>query len=89
MKPSWKDAPDWANWLAMDENGEWGWYEYPLDICDDMWLTSEGRLAYAGRTEYDSDRPDWIDSLEQRPRTKPSINPVFESIIDAHFGVKK
>ena len=27
MKPDWKDAPEWAMWLAMDEDGEWWWYE--------------------------------------------------------------
>jgi hypothetical protein len=26
MKPDWKDAPDWANWLAMDEDFIWWWY---------------------------------------------------------------
>lgn len=27
MKPDWKDAPDWANWLVMDEVGTYWWYE--------------------------------------------------------------
>lgn len=26
-KPSWKDAPKWAKWLAMDADGFWWWYE--------------------------------------------------------------
>lgn len=26
-KPDWKDAPEWANWLAMDSDGIWWWYE--------------------------------------------------------------
>jgi len=26
MKPSWNDAPDWANWLAMQPTGDWYWY---------------------------------------------------------------
>lgn len=26
MKPDWKDAPDWAMWLAQDDDGEWGWF---------------------------------------------------------------
>ena len=25
-KPSWDDAPDWANWLTYDESG-WFWWE--------------------------------------------------------------
>ena len=27
MKPDWKDAPDWANWLAIDTCGYWTWFE--------------------------------------------------------------
>lgn len=27
MKPDWKDAPEWAMWLAMDMDGEWYWFE--------------------------------------------------------------
>jgi hypothetical protein len=27
MKPSWNDAPKWAKWLAMDQDGTWCWYE--------------------------------------------------------------
>lgn len=25
-KPDWKDAPEWANWLAQDESGFWGFF---------------------------------------------------------------
>lgn len=28
MKPDWKDAPEWANWLAEDSNNGWFWYEF-------------------------------------------------------------
>ncbi len=27
MKPDWKDAPDWAQWVARDESGRWYWYQ--------------------------------------------------------------
>jgi hypothetical protein len=27
-KPDWKDAPEWARYLAMDEFGVWWWFEY-------------------------------------------------------------
>jgi len=26
MKPDWKDAPEWANWFAVDEDGACYWY---------------------------------------------------------------
>lgn len=28
MKPSWKDAPEWAKWVAMDSDGVWMWFEF-------------------------------------------------------------
>lgn len=28
MKPDWKDAPEWAQWLAMDLGGPWVWFEF-------------------------------------------------------------
>ncbi len=54
MKPDWKDAPEWANWLAMDGDGVWFWYE-----LEPVWSPSygvwkckgwgEGRFEEAGR----------------------------------------
>ena len=46
MKPDWKDAPEWANWLAMDENGAWCWYELEPRYDGEMWLCS-GKWKYA------------------------------------------
>lgn len=41
MKPDWKDAPEWANYLAMDGNGRWWWYlEQPI------WHEGRGRWIY-------------------------------------------
>ena len=34
MKPSWDDAPEWANWLAMDKDGCWWWYEKEPEFND-------------------------------------------------------
>ena len=25
-KPFWRNAPAWAQWLAMDADGRWAWY---------------------------------------------------------------
>jgi len=38
MKPSWDDAPSWAQWLAMDGDGWWGWYE-----VEPVWDEGEGQ----------------------------------------------
>lgn len=62
MKPDWKDAPEWANWLAMDQDGEWIWHEHEPEQGGRYWLSVErGRRAKAGETR-------WQDTLEQRPQ---------------------
>ena len=66
-KPNWKDAPEWAKWLARDKDGKWFWYETkpePDSLIDgDMWCTLE-----RGRHEIASE-PDasWMGTLESRP----------------------
>lgn len=64
-KPNWKNAPEWANWLAMDGNGEWFWYQYKpikplLDEPDAQWTTDKGKWCSA-------ERWDVIRTLEKRP----------------------
>lgn len=41
MKPSWDDAPEWANYMAMDDNEDWHWYEKKPDWSESEkeWLT--------------------------------------------------
>lgn len=36
-KPDWKDAPEWAQWLAMDACGCWQWFSKKpyIDIVDE------------------------------------------------------
>ncbi len=60
MKPCWKDAPPWANWLARDTNGEWWWYSDQPCFDGDAWIF-EGQ---ADRARY-TGAPN--DSLEPRP----------------------
>lgn len=65
MKPDWKDAPDWANYLAMDGSGFWYWYEFkPTRVriggAAGYWGEIEGRCQI-------DDRIKWEDSLEKRP----------------------
>lgn len=63
-KPDWKGSPEWAEWLAQDEDGQWGWYEDKPVLGDWSWIWDGGdwKEALAG------DRADnWIDTLEKRP----------------------
>lgn len=59
MKPSWDKAPEWANYLAMDENRDWCWYENKPSCKTTMWVVNGGKWKNA--------TPDWENTLEQRP----------------------
>lgn len=62
MKPSWSDAPEWANWLAMDEDGRWYWFEHqPEYASDGVWRDYED-----GRYETAIKLVDAEDTLEER-----------------------
>lgn len=63
-KPDWGDAPEWANYLARDEDGGWYWYENnPVAGCDE-WDENGGKLSKAGFSLEDIN---WQDTLEKRP----------------------
>ena len=62
MKPDWKDAPEWANYLAMEKNGDWYWYLRKPIRQDECWWCGGGKFEFAKRTGVY-----WKDSLEKRP----------------------
>ena len=50
MKPSWDDAPEWAQWLAKDDDGKWFWYENKPVRVDGGWIVdyeNPGRIKCA------------------------------------------
>ena len=72
MKPDWKDAPPWAQWLAMDNQGgpEWYWYELKPELKNNFWMQSvSGKVKCALIT--DGCAENWKDSLERRPERMP------------------
>lgn len=64
-KPTWNRAPEWANYLAQDENGNWYWYEDRPLHGETVWVEQSGRakLALSSEPRF----PDWRKSLEARP----------------------
>ena len=68
MKHSWKDAPEWANYLAMDKDGTWNWYEVKpfigkkIDMIGRQWVTG-GNFCTV-----DSIKNKWKSTLEERPK---------------------
>lgn len=66
MKPDWKDAPEWAKWLAQDGDGKWVWFENKPRVpagCND-WRqgTRPGLWEYATVVN-----EDFKTTLERRP----------------------
>lgn len=71
-KPSWKGAPEWARWLAQDEDGEWKWLGSNPSKYIDGWTANKlSRCkkvgAYGAVIEKGTILCDWRDTLEKRP----------------------
>ena len=62
MKPDWKDAPEWANWMAMDDDGTWFWFENKPKKESWGFRDSGGEYHIALEAVHD-----WKNSLEQKP----------------------
>ncbi|AVO23691.1 hypothetical protein [Xanthomonas phage XPP1] len=61
MKPDWKDAPEWARYLAMDNDGVWVWY-----AVEPHYVVDTGRWASDGE-EYIPRSSVAPTTLEGRP----------------------
>lgn len=67
LKPSWDDAPEWANYLAQDYDGKWGWYKSKPETNNGLfgvvWLPPEIHGRY--QPIYFEN---WKETLEERSR---------------------
>lgn len=69
-KPSWIDAPAWANWLAMDASGIWHWFQHQPSCASRHFHAVGGFSQIAGR----SPRPQsWAPYLEAAPLGQVSL----------------
>jgi len=46
MKPNWKDAPAWAEYVAQDGNGIWYWLE-----VKPQWLSNQSAKNFETRPQ--------------------------------------
>ena len=67
MKPDWKEAPEWANWFAMNELKQWYWFENKPKQYSSYWDPKTGRLGFVNDH-------DWRDTLEPRPSSQGQEN---------------
>jgi len=63
MKPDWQDAPEWANWLAMDDDNWWFWYEDKPKKDIGYWYIKP--IKRSKRSGKDVDY--WEETLQKRP----------------------
>ena len=57
--------PDWAEWIAQDEDGTWWAYEAHPNQQHHGWYENEvGRIQHLGQT---APPPDWQATLRRRP----------------------
>lgn len=57
-KPSWSEAPDYAEWLVCDMNGDWIFCEKEPIFKPYIGFTDLGRHEYAGGCQgYKESRP--------------------------------
>lgn len=68
-KPSWEDAPDWAQYLSQDADGSWCWFEIEPKKSKDLWERSDGNYYVFNSIRGRTYNPNWRDTLEQRPAT--------------------
>lgn len=88
-KPSWSDAPAWAEWLACDFSGRWYWFEIEPHIDPDyheesddndsnsmVWINHQGTEFDYAHAIADEDwaADNWKETLEQRPSKQIEIN---------------
>lgn len=69
-KPDWKDAPEWARWLAQDEDGWWSWWNTQPIVCEKAKCWNQGKPGEDWRyldIHISEVSGDWKESLEARP----------------------
>ena len=65
-QPDWSQAPEWAGYFAMDEDGEFYYFEQSPSMASWSWQPqSHGEV---GETFNHSYKGNWQDSLRKRPQ---------------------
>lgn len=66
-EPDWNQAPDWANWWGVDEDGQSHWYDVKPDLDVNEWAMGLGADDYSKSIEFSQYTGDWQNSLRKRP----------------------
>ena len=82
-KPNWNNAPEWAQWVAQDADGQWTWYDRkPMQFNTHIWYNdSQYFVAYN-----DEANNNWQKTLEERPVSVNSIDEKEAVNHPAHYN---
>lgn len=80
MKPNWKDAPEWANWLAQARHGSWWWFGNLPEPDDSIgtWIPKfNGDCLIACQSTHQYIKY-WMHTIEKKPtlRFEDQENPL-------------
>lgn len=65
----WVKPPEWANFLAMDKNGTWLWFENePYPTIRGEWAEIEAGGRYVTKKPQSQTAEDWTKTLSRRPQ---------------------
>ena len=64
--PPWSEAPEWAQWRAMDGDGAWGWYNVTPTKASREWVVTDSWSPARGYAS-DAQGRGWVETLESRP----------------------
>ena len=72
MIPGWDNAPEWARWVAMDEDGVYWWYQnmpHPFDLPHpyySYWIDDGEGAAKDSGYQHVYPEINWKTTLEAR-----------------------
>lgn len=67
-KPNWDDAPEYANWLSQDSDGQWCWWNLKPNAWHGNWEHGKPSREYCFSDAGYGEKPeDYTSALEQRP----------------------
>ena len=81
------NCPDWAQWVAVDADGEAYWYSVKPSRVESDWVDFYGRIRLIrdGDNPFIFDSTDWQHSLIERPR---KVLEVTMANLERKYGCK-
>lgn len=88
-EPDWSTAPEWAQWFAIDDDGEGYWFSFKPQIIDGTWggmVNDDDKAMFEGVFN----NKNWQSSLRQRPKSEQvNITASLNVDTDGYLAGKK